>query len=348
MSEQDTRTIDSDDEEERVTRVIKFMDAKGQEQAVKILPHSDEGKWEALIASIFQYHPNIVTVHSISLWEDRILINMEWIPCTLLSHLMERAEALRSPGGRRTLRKTKPDHLTGRRGLVFSDRTVRDMLIQIIQAARVLHRSGIIHKDIKLENILYQEGNLKLCDFGFAKSYVKGYRTLRDNLGSRHYSSPEIYFQTLYEGPEVDVWAIGVCGYLLSTGCFPFPGHTAEEVLTNIESMRDQGQGCFSKAIKSRRLSHLLSLMLDFDQNERISIREALQHPFLSVNALDSIRPSSSLSPSSYGSSSSSSSPSFSSSSSSFSNSSSRSIPSFVYLSPSHSPSTRRSSPKRS
>lgn len=66
-----------------------------------------------------------------------------------------------------------------------------------------------MHRDLKLENCLLDEReHVKLIDFGLATSYLGG--TLKTSCGSADYAAPELFTSSVYHGPPVDVWAMGV------------------------------------------------------------------------------------------------------------------------------------------
>ena len=92
------------------------------------------------------------------------------------------------------------------------------------EATSYLHRHNIIHRDIKPENVLLFEGILKLADFGLcARSNVPR----RTNCGTTDYAAPEVKQHRPY-GSAVDVWALGILAYELTTGEPPFKGNPDE------------------------------------------------------------------------------------------------------------------------
>ena len=80
----------------------------------------------------------------------------------------------------------------------------------------------IVHRDVKLENILLDASNrIKLIDFGLAANTMPG-KKLKVHCGSPSYAAPEIVARRLYDGPPVDVWSLGIVLYGMICGHLPF------------------------------------------------------------------------------------------------------------------------------
>ncbi|KAG6835678.1 hypothetical protein H0H93_015823 [Arthromyces matolae] len=93
---------------------------------------------------------------------------------------------------------------------------------QLCLAVAYLHNHGIVHRDLKLENVLLDERcRVKLGDFGFTRGFEKGVY-METFCGTTGYASPEMLEGKKYQGPEVDVWSLGIILYTLLTGTLPF------------------------------------------------------------------------------------------------------------------------------
>ena len=110
---------------------------------------------------------------------------------------------------------------------------VRSLIGQLADAIRFLHSNGIVHRDIKDENVILDgHGRCQLIDFGSAAHWRPGKRW--DTFsGTLHYASPEILRGELYGGKEQDIWALGVVGYVLLVGETPF-SELPDEVLDGL------------------------------------------------------------------------------------------------------------------
>lgn len=99
---------------------------------------------------------------------------------------------------------------------------VRSFVGQLTDAVRFLHTNGIVHRDIKDENVILDgTGRCQLIDFGSAAHWRPGKRW--DTFsGTLHYASPEILRGEMYGGKEQDVWALGTVAYVLLVGETPF------------------------------------------------------------------------------------------------------------------------------
>ncbi|KZV71091.1 Pkinase-domain-containing protein [Peniophora sp. CONT] len=104
----------------------------------------------------------------------------------------------------------------------LSEGHARALFGQLCLAVAYIHEKGIVHRDLKLENVLLDERcRVKLGDFGFTREWDKG-GFLETFCGTTGYASPEMLEGQKYVGPEVDVWSLGVILYCLLTGGLPF------------------------------------------------------------------------------------------------------------------------------
>lgn len=104
----------------------------------------------------------------------------------------------------------------------LSERESSIIFGQLALAVAYLHEKGIVHRDLKLENVLLDEHcRIKLGDFGFTREYDRGVY-METFCGTTGYAAPEMLQGKRYLGPEVDVWSMGVILYCLLTGTLPF------------------------------------------------------------------------------------------------------------------------------
>ena len=169
----------------------------------------------------------------------------------------------------------------------YNERQLSVLFYQVFSGLVYLHEKKILHRDLKLENIMVSEiekdivtGDeyfwIKIIDFGTAKIFEKN-RAEKAVIGSSYYIAPEVLNQRYNE--KCDTWSIGVILYMTLVGAAPFDGKTDEEIIKRIRI------GKYSKN-ESRYLEHsdevkdLVSKLLEKDISKRLSAKEALNHPW--------------------------------------------------------------------
>lgn len=144
----------------------------------------------------------------------------------------------------------------------------------IAQGLKALHDKGIIHHDMKLENVMLDaEGNCKLIDFGYARNTAK-LGPIKEAMGSEAYAAPEL-FKGKPHGLEVDMFSLGIILFAMLTGCFP-------------NRYSDKSVKHDYKSINDPQAVDLIKKLLVTDPAKRPKIDEVLAHPYLAEDKISS------------------------------------------------------------
>uniref|UniRef100_UPI00358EF57C 5'-AMP-activated protein kinase catalytic subunit alpha-1-like n=1 Tax=Myxine glutinosa TaxID=7769 RepID=UPI00358EF57C len=157
-------------------------------------------------------------------------------------------------------------------------------MMQMADAFEYLHFRNIVHRDIKTDHVLYsKEGIVKVIDFIVAVPFRHG-EILYDHCGTRDYMAPEIT-EYGYEGPPVDVWALGVLFTKLFVGLH-FDGRN---IIETSHDKTDFIVGNSSPTFARETLVSLLTAMLRKDPMERFTMTEVVNHTWFKENHQDQV-----------------------------------------------------------
>ncbi|XP_033740955.1 hormonally up-regulated neu tumor-associated kinase homolog A-like [Pecten maximus] len=177
------------------------------------------------------------------------------------------------------------DYICQRKKL--EEREAKKFIRQIVSAIEYLHRLGILHRDLKVENLLLDESrDIKIIDFGLSntikvsssKDSVRAQEYLNTQCGSPAYAAPELLGRKKY-GPQVDVWSIGVNMYAMLTGNLPF---TVDPF--NIKTLYNKmlsGQTNPLPENVSKECRELLKRFLTPEPDKRITLEDTMRHSWV-------------------------------------------------------------------
>ncbi|XP_011404771.1 PREDICTED: serine/threonine-protein kinase SIK3-like [Amphimedon queenslandica] len=166
------------------------------------------------------------------------------------------------------------DYLIQHRKMTESE--ARKKFKQIVMAVDYCHSRGIVHRDLKAENLLLDENsNVKLADFGFSNSF-KNEELLKTWCGSPPYAAPELFEGKEYSGPQADIWSLGVVLYVMVCGALPFDGNNLQHLRARVLAGRFR-----IPFYMSEECEKLIRKMLQLDPSKRIPLSKVLEHKWM-------------------------------------------------------------------
>ncbi|EFJ39750.1 hypothetical protein VOLCADRAFT_78266 [Volvox carteri f. nagariensis] len=165
----------------------------------------------------------------------------------------------------------------------YTEAEARLCFVQVLRGIEYLHSKNVVHRDLKLENLLLAKQDdislVKIADFGLAKHAVNGMQTI---CGTPQYVAPEVIVGAkghVY-GPGVDMWSAGVVLYILLGGYPPFWSDSEPQLFDMIRKGKYSfGDPVWNKVSESAK--DLIRKLLVVDPTKRLTATEALQHQFI-------------------------------------------------------------------
>ena len=181
----------------------------------------------------------------------------------------------------------------------LSEKVAKFLFRQIILGINHIHSNLIVHRDIKLENILIDmNNNIKICDFGIGIILSSENQTLYSHCGTPMYIAPEIILSTKekgYKGFPVDIWSAGIALYIMISGKLPFNLEESPDDFCAMDKNKDINKEKNMKLKNeitnkepkyieniSDELRDLLKGLLNKDPSKRLNCQQILNHPWFS------------------------------------------------------------------
>ncbi|GME51068.1 hypothetical protein GTA08_BOTSDO05498 [Neofusicoccum parvum] len=158
----------------------------------------------------------------------------------------------------------------------LKEKQARKFARQIASALDYCHRNSIVHRDLKIENILISKtGDIKIIDFGLSNLFSPRSQ-LKTFCGSLYFAAPELLQAKQYTGPEVDVWSFGIVLYVLVCGKVPFDDQSMPQLHAKIKKGHVEYPPWLTAECKN-----LISRMLVTDPKQRAGLPEIMTHPWI-------------------------------------------------------------------
>ncbi|XP_071484409.1 serine/threonine-protein kinase SIK1-like [Diadema antillarum] len=158
----------------------------------------------------------------------------------------------------------------------MTEKEAKKKFRQILSAVEYCHKRHVVHRDLKAENLLLDSSmNIKIADFGFSNFFTPG-RQLATWCGSPPYAAPEVFEGQEYDGPQLDIWSLGVVLYVLVCGALPFDANTLPQLKERVLA------GKFRiPYFMSQECEHLIRHMLVINPAKRLTIEQIKSHQWL-------------------------------------------------------------------
>mmetsp|Transcript_7538 Transcript_7538/g.16086 ORF Transcript_7538/g.16086 Transcript_7538/m.16086 type:complete len:428 (-) Transcript_7538:582-1865(-) len=153
---------------------------------------------------------------------------------------------------------------------MLGEHRARHAVEQVLKAVEYMHDKGFVHRDIKLQNLVYADADretVKLIDFGLCRKWTEGERPMKRRCGTVQYLAPEV-MQSCYTN-KADMWSVGVVAHALLTG------HDLGKDKAGANVLSDKLRGCSAEA------QAFVNALLTTDPVARMSASEALTHSWI-------------------------------------------------------------------
>lgn len=164
-----------------------------------------------------------------------------------------------------------------------SEDDAKPLIKQLLETLDYIHKMNVAHRDLKPENILIDQlGRLKISDFGLS-SFLDSNGLVKTPCGSPCYASPEcVSGNGPYSGVTNDIWSVGVICYVMLTGFLPWTKRNQTQLFEQIK----KGEYKVPDFLSDNAKSFIIGLMT-VDYQKRLTIQQALEHPFLQGTTLN-------------------------------------------------------------
>ena len=160
---------------------------------------------------------------------------------------------------------------------IYSEEQTKIIIKQLLEGLNYIHSQNILHRDIKMDNLLLNEDTfeLKICDFGISRPVISN-KKMTEQSGTPAFMAPELIKGKGYEGYGSDLWALGVVVFTLVNGYLPFKGNTPDELIESIMKNDPNFADNINKDAKD-----FIRRLLMTNPKKRASISNLMNHKWL-------------------------------------------------------------------
>jgi len=167
----------------------------------------------------------------------------------------------------------------------YSEKESAKIVQKLLSATHYLHEKRIVHRDLKFENIMFENAGenaeVKLIDFGLAKKFLHGHHTLMFGcVGTIHTMAPQVLNSEPYDS-QADLWSIGVITYMLLSDTSPFYETNTKLLIQKVRAGKLTFYAKKAWEIISNEAKNFVSNLIKVDPDERLTAKQALEHEWL-------------------------------------------------------------------
>ncbi len=166
----------------------------------------------------------------------------------------------------------------------LTEAETRTIFKQIVYGLAYIHSKSVLHRDIKLDNILLDETmHAKICDFGVSKIISRS-QVIEEQCGTPAYLAPEIVRNEAYHGFYADHWSLGIVLYAMACAAVPYKAENLDQLRKVLES-----SPLIFPCRLSPELTNLIRGLVCLEPEARLSLPEVLAHPWVRYGASDDL-----------------------------------------------------------
>ncbi|CAM9417639.1 unnamed protein product [Ectocarpus sp. 6 AP-2014] len=171
----------------------------------------------------------------------------------------------------------------------YAESAVVDIITKLLSATWYMHQQGIVHRDLKLENVVYEstlpDSDIFIIDYGLSKIIERDEDRMNEVVGTLYTMAPEVLNGGVSYDKSCDMWSIGVIAFVLLSGDMPFDTNTKQRLIKAVEDGRFEFSGRRWNRVSSEARSFIRHMMVK-KPSGRYTAGQALQHSWIQGSKL--------------------------------------------------------------